>query len=175
MTAETKLAELIRKSKPISKPFKGKRNTIEKFWNKVQIGKENDCWPWKGKPNVHGYGRFGLNRKMYMAHKLSFILMGGKFTKHKNYGCHKCNNPICVNPNHVKAGTHEENMRDKSFTICQKGENAVCVKLTERQVRKIRKLLSSGMFARVIAKRYKVHEQTIYFIKHKRNWGWLKD
>ncbi len=84
----------------------------KEFWSLVDVKGENECWLWKGSFKSNGYGNF--HRKS--AHRVSYKIINCKFPKERFEICHKCNNPKCVNPNHLYAGTHKENMQDMKVT-----------------------------------------------------------
>lgn len=82
----------------------------ERFWAKVEKGP--DCWEWKAFRNK-GYGKFTYNGRMYLAHRLSWILTNGPIPDGLGV-LHSCDNPPCVNPDHLFLGTQLDNMRDAS-------------------------------------------------------------
>ena len=80
---------------------------IVDFWSKVD--RSSNCWTWLGYTDGKGYGGFYLNKKMQRAHRVSLFLKTGEWVP---YILHSCDNPACVNPQHLKGGTHKENMRE---------------------------------------------------------------
>ena len=83
----------------------------KRFWSKVR--KTSKCWIWEGHKDKNGYGRIGLDKKYIRVHRFSYELKNGHIPKGL-WVLHQCDNPPCVNPSHLKVGTHQENQSDKS-------------------------------------------------------------
>lgn len=81
-----------------------------RFARKVKIDARSGCWIWTASKCGDGYGYFRINRKTVKAHRASYQLFKGD--PKGFYVLHTCHNASCVNPNHLKLGTHEENMQD---------------------------------------------------------------
>lgn len=82
--------------------------TLQRFWKKVK--KTNNCWIWQGDKTKRGYGRFRVDGKMVLSHRVSYEL----FNEYIPYGLeidHLCRNHSCVNPEHLEAVTHKENCK----------------------------------------------------------------
>lgn len=88
-----------------------------RFWDNVEIVEGNKCWPWTGTKDNNGYGKLGYGgrdyKADYKAHRMSYEMRFGPIA-HGKVICHTCDNPSCVNPNHLFEGTQADNTRDTS-------------------------------------------------------------
>ena len=88
----------------------------DRFWSWVSIPYDSHdnkmCWPWKGATDKRGYGRFGLDRRhsSFLAHVFAYDIVNGPIPKGLELD-HLCRNHSCVNPAHLEAVTHRENIR----------------------------------------------------------------
>lgn len=115
-----------------------------RFWEKVKISEDDKCWEWLAGKFKDGYGVFWFQNHTIRAHRFSWKLHYG-YLSDDVLVLHKCDNPICVNPNHLFIGSHQDNMRDKHQKgHTAKGEKCGRSKLTLRQINEIRKLYSKG-------------------------------
>ena len=146
-----------------------------RFWSKVDIQGDNDCWEWQKGLNRLGYGVFTVTNSVYTkpkdlpAHRASAYLAGMDIEG--LCVCHTCDNPKCVNPNHFFLGTQGDNQADKIKKGRQlKGLQLTQTKLSEEQVREIRSLYAQGMKRSTLAKKYNISWTQIDYIVKRKNW-----
>jgi hypothetical protein len=137
---------------------------IERFWDKVGKGTEGECWLWLGGVSDRGYGRLRLGDKTYSATRVAYYLDTGE-DPGRLHICHTCDNPQCVNPNHLWAGDAVDNQMDCN----EKGRRKT--KITKREAKEI--LLSKESY-RAIGEKYKVSKGLVSHIKAGRVWKVLQ-
>lgn len=149
----------------------------EKLFNYIKVT-DKDCWEWQGTRQWNGYGRVGMYEKYYMAHRLFFELFVEEIGDGKVI-MHLCDNPPCVNPNHLRQGTQKDNNRDafnKNRNVKPVGENAPWSKLTKEKVRQIRKekALNPRLTYVEMAPKYGVGKDTIRLVCLRKRWGHIE-
>ena len=132
---------------------------LARFWAKVD--QSDDCWLWTGCVDKEGYGRFRIGSPTtYSTHRVSYAIAKGE--PGQKSVCHSCDNPRCVNPEHLWIGVQLDNIRDRDE------KNRCCKMLTIEQVREI---LASREIYRRLGNRYGVSSVTICDIKTGRTWN----
>ncbi|MGJ5817051.1 HNH endonuclease [Paludibaculum fermentans] len=84
---------------------------IRRFWNKVEIGKHNDCWNWTASTSFGGYGQFSIQHDNWKASRVAYFLYYG-IDPAENMILHSCDNRLCCNPHHLRTGTSKDNTQD---------------------------------------------------------------
>jgi hypothetical protein len=127
------------------------------------------CWLWLGSVGREGYGEIVLQPHRIGAHRAAFAAFRGTVAPGA-FVCHRCDNPSCVNPDHLFVGSHADNMRDAQRKGRLRSGLSPAVhfrrrKLTDEQVAAIR---ADQRIARVIAADHGVGRHHVYHIKHGR-------
>ena len=145
----------------------------ERFWSKIKIGEPDDCWPWWHGVNQAGYGQFSVHGRAKPAHRIAYELTYGPTELHV---LHTCDNPACCNPSHLVAGTPADNAADRDVKgrlgtdRGAKGEEHWKAKLTESDVREIRRLRAEGVSRAALVKQFQVSGGVIYKIITRQTW-----
>ena len=159
----------------------------ERFWEKVDKKSDDECWGWLGCLDREGYGEIYCKAiPHFKAHKISWLIYFGKSIPNGICVLHKCDNPKCVNPNHLYLGTQKDNAKDREerdrgnrrFLYGkehpQHGEKHWSNKLSEKDVKEIRQLWATGDYTlRELGKKFSVSHGLINNINHGRKWAWL--
>ena len=153
--------------------------TVSRFWAKVTKGWPDGCWLWSGSIS-HGYGSFKVE-KTERAHRVSWELHNGPIPDGL-WVLHKCDEPSCVNPQHLFLGTHAENMTDAAAKGRMPGRPHIRgvrssrrAILSEQDVHAIRRELAIGQNRASIARRFGVSWSQVTNIYLGRSWGWLAE
>jgi hypothetical protein len=146
-----------------------KRSVRERFRDKWLPRPRTRCWIWIGGSDEKGYGRIGtVGRKTSLATRVSWELHNGPITEGL-WVLHRCDNPRCVNPEHLFLGNHQDNMDDQVRKGRQTvGERNGMAKLTWCTVMEIRQ---SDERAVDIAKRLNISQAAISQIRSYQRWN----
>lgn len=144
--------------------------TAARFWSKVNVTKsDRDCWEWQGAKGRGGYGRIKINGKFYTASRVSWEMMHDR-SMGDMFAMHTCDNPSCVNPHHIKAGTHQDNMKDMAR---KSRASAPCTRrvFDWDKVDEARRMIEEGETNSEIAKKFGVSRHTISAIRRGATWS----
>lgn len=142
---------------------------LARFHESYTKNPDTDCWEWNLHLSPDGYGRCYFNGVNVRAHRLSYELYNGAYPRHFLV-LHKCDNPKCVNPEHLRLGTHQDNMQDKKDRKRSKGINKGvknrAAKLSDEDVIEIQSMLKQGIKQQIIADHFGVFQSHISRIKN---------
>ena len=148
----------------------------KRFWEKVGVRGEDECWEWKGDRHPFGYGRFNNGEgRIVNSHRYVMQITLGEIPDGMRV-LHKCDNAPCVNPNHLYLGTAKQNTKDmkdrKRSTFGERNRHA---KLTEAQVLSIRKLRRGGVPYKELMRDFGVSVNTIRRVVYLETWAYLEE
>jgi len=148
----------------------------EKIINRSYPEPNTGCWLWGDSLNAFGYGILKaskIHKNMVTAHRVSYWVNKNPFDLSMHV-LHKCDNPCCVNPDHLYLGTHQDNMNDRTKRnrtnrIAPKGSKCGASKLTEKDIKSIR-IMACAFNQSQIADTYNVSQTTIHYILTRKTW-----
>ena len=160
-------------------------NTPERFWS--LLDRASGCWLWTGGQNVWGYGQWNYQGKVIGAHRLAWMLTHGPIP-HGLSVLHRCDTPLCCNPDHLFLGTQADNMADKARKgrsaagerhgsrthpeRLPRGERPGSAKLTPEQVSDLRtRYAAGGVTYKELAALYGISTPQACAIVLRRKWG----
>jgi len=149
------------------------KKILKKINNKIIIN--NECYEWQGALDKDNYGVIWFNNKSWRVHRLIWVIYNGNIPKEMCI-CHKCDNPKCININHLFIGTTQENTKDRDNKNRQaKWDKHIFTKLNPIQIKEIKKLhFEDGISYRKLAEKYNVCYATIREATIGRNWKHVK-
>jgi hypothetical protein len=141
----------------------------------------NGCWEWSGGRNKSGYGKIKFGGKDYLTHRVSYAVNRGISVDDVSLMVlHSCDNPPCINPEHLREGTCSDNIleayakgRASLNNSFQNGEKNPRSKLLQSQVVVIKSLIKDGKMNTEIAELFGVHHATVSLIRRGNIWGWV--
>lgn len=147
---------------------KTSEHKLKRIFDSKYVISKKGCWEWTGYCDKDGYPKIG--DKCLGAHRYSYERFKGKIPEGMLV-CHSCDNPSCVNPEHLWLGSHNDNAQDKVQKKRQAiGEKIGNAKLTEYEVKEIRKLSEEGMTQNEIGKKFNISQAVISKIVLKEAW-----
>lgn len=161
---------------------------INRFWKKVD--KSGNCWIWTGDRTSKGYGRISKDGVRIGTHRYSWLIHNGTIPKGLCV-CHTCDNPPCVNPDHLWLGTNLENQQDMTkkgrrvinmvglhsfegrklqLENVSRGERHIRSKFTNNKIYEVRALWETGYTINGLARTYGVAVNTMNSILKRKTW-----
>lgn len=151
--------------------------SLQHFWDAVANIGGPGCWPWTEKCDLAGYGLFGEGKRVTCsggrAHRFSWAIANVVPVPEGKFILHSCDNPPCVNPEHLRPGTHQENMDDMKRRCRQKtirGTGAPHAKLDDCLAMEIWNLRDKTP-RNLVALQFGISERSVYSIWKKETWA----
>jgi hypothetical protein len=159
-------------------------DVLERFTKKYEV-RSTGCWEWVASKTRGDYGTIGIRPSvggrhiMARAHRVSYTLHKGDCSDFNV--CHSCDNPCCVNPEHLFLGSTKDNVADRQSkgrharghkAFNNKG-NPKYARVSEDIVKKVRLMYSDGIIKADIARQCNLHPITITRIINKSSWSWV--
>lgn len=147
------------------------KKNVERFMSKVVIS-ESGCHEYSG-ATLHGYGVFWLNGKNEKAHRVAYVIANGAIPDGLQVN-HHCDNRKCCNPDHLYAGTVQQNVNDREERHRGRrllGSDHPNTNLTAEDVFRIRAMSSEGMKQKQIASQFSISDRTVGQIVRRERWN----
>ena len=154
---------------------------LRRFLDRFVPGEKHECWEWEASKDRYGYGQIRNGCRLLRAHRVSYELFVGPIPDGLHVR-HKCDNPCCVNPNHLEVGTNADNVRDKMERGRHRGprgSKSGSAKLCEPEVVLIKKFLirhppvkgKNGGPCNFLARWFGVSASTVSLIHAQERWA----
>lgn len=140
---------------------------VVRFLSHVDLS--GDCWEWQRATDRDGYGLFKLNKRMRFAHRVAYVIENGDLDPNLLV-CHSCDNPPCVNPQHLWTGSNKDNQRDKSVKGRIGGERNPNAKVTETDMAQILERHSLGESVKSLTDEYGFSRCHLYKVLRGDQW-----
>lgn len=153
-----------------TKPIDTKSITLDQILS--QTTANNDCLEWHIGNDKNGYGRISIKKNRYKTTRVVCQLVYGEPTPNQQ-ALHSCDNPPCINPDHLRWGTIQENHSEKVKRNRNKGENSTS-KLKNSQVYEIKKMMKNGASNSEIMAKFGLSKNIVSNIRCEITWTHIK-
>lgn len=160
-----------------NKPYESLGELFERNgWTERVVQPElGPCWEWNGNKFTNGYGQANLvhnGKRNHLVHRLAYEHWHGDIPKGMVI-CHRCDNPPCMNPDHLFSGSHKQNTQDMVAKGRHgRGGRQPASKLTEQSVREARAAYATGKITQdALARAYGVSQPTMSLVLRGKKWA----
>jgi hypothetical protein len=155
-----------------------RRPLTERFAEKFTVGAPDECWEWEGPRRGRGYGAInegGSKGRTLVATHVAWELATGSPVPTGLIVLHSCDNPPCVNPAHLRVGTHADNSADRVTRGRHvRGAAHPRSRLSESDAISVLELLAGGVHQRTIAARFHISQSLVSGIRCGTHWSHLE-
>lgn len=146
-----------------------------RFFSHIERIPFSECWIWTG-ATTKGYGQATYNKQHGYAHRISWEIHNNSKIQPGKVCCHKCDEPLCVNPNHLFIGDHKDNVNDKIQKGRHRhgtlsGEQNGFSKVTKEIVEEIKLLKAKGLTVRQIAEKIGISKSNVWLVATNKTWN----
>ena len=147
------------------------RDERERFLEKVSPEPNTGCWLWTSTKGTGGYGAFWFRRRTRLAPRVALLLFRNIDVPRGVSVCHHCDQPACVNPDHLFVGTALDNIRDMELKGRRaRGTRIARAKLTDDDVREIRRRTAAGESQERVGRSFGIVQTAVSAIVHRKTW-----
>lgn len=152
--------------------------TLRRMWSFIKINPITNCWEWQG-ATAKGYGIIKLDGRNIKAHRLMYFFFIRSLLPHE-WVLHRCDNPLCCNPDHLFHGDAKDNAQDalkkgRLKNYLKKGEENRGAKLTDMKVLWARREHKKGRSVKQLASYLGVSLSTMYDVLLGKTWTHIKE
>jgi hypothetical protein len=133
---------------------------------------ENNCMEWQLMRD-EGYGKYRINQKKVVVSRVVCELVYGSPDAGQQ-ALHSCDNPPCINPDHLRWGTANDNNQDKIERGRLKGERHPRAKFSDAQILELKQMIVAGYPSNEIITKFKISKESFYGIKSGKDWAHIK-
>jgi len=152
---------------------------LKRLSAKTKLDPETGCIEWQGRKNNDGYGLISIDGKTQRVHRVTWMLKHREPLTRHDHICHRCDNPSCVNPDHLFRADNQTNRVDYAMKVALPdrhlgpGGGIDVSKLPTDKVLAIRAAYSRREALTVIARQHSVTPSEVMEIVEKEDWPWL--
>lgn len=150
-------------------------NWEKRFERHYERLSDEECWTWRSSLSSAGYGRFRLDGKARIASRIAYEIANGPIPAGMCV-LHSCDNRACVNPSHLRVGSHQENMDDRNSKGrasggSLRGDRHPKSKISREQAELIRKIAGEAAVSqKAIASMFGISQSVVSEIKNGKSW-----
>lgn len=150
----------------MDKRFNTQADIARKLREKSEVTPEG-CIRWTGHVDANGYGKISYQGKDLLTHRAAYVTANGSIPGGAHI-LHKCDNPACINPDHLTVGTNRDNILDKAM----KGRAGK--RLDKAAVTEIKGMIAMGAKQQEIATHFGVNQSSISDISRGKAWRFVE-